>query len=71
MRMIYFKCVNLSNLTVFDFHLLIYVTAPSERVTNKITHTLVNVNIVQKITTVYGWEGNINEDSEVLIIILK
>ncbi|KAJ8943441.1 hypothetical protein NQ318_015721 [Aromia moschata] len=56
-------------------HSVAYVTAPNEEVAKKIGHGLVSnklaacVNIVPKITSIYEWEGKINEDSEVLMMI--
>lgn len=52
-----------------------YVTAPDENIAKKLAHEIVEkqlaacVNIVPSITSVYSWEGKINEDSEVLLII--
>lgn len=52
-----------------------YVTAPDENIAKKLSHEIVEkqlaacVNIVPSITSVYSWEGKINEDSETLLII--
>lgn len=52
-----------------------FVTAPTEEVAKKIAHGLVTaklaacVNIIPKITSIYVWEGQVNEDSEVLMMI--
>lgn len=51
-----------------------YVTVPSVDVGKTIGHGLVKnklaacVNVIPQVTSIYEWEGKINEDSEVLII---
>ncbi|XP_049799622.1 protein CutA homolog [Schistocerca nitens] len=53
----------------------VFVTTPNEEVAKKLAHGLVNkrmaacVNIIPKITSVYMWEGKVNEDTEVLMMI--
>jgi len=53
----------------------VFVTVPSLEVGKKIAHALVSnkvaacVNIVPQITSVYEWEGKIEEDSELLLMI--
>lgn len=56
-------------------HSAAFVTAPDETVAKTLAHGLVSnklaacVNIVPKIVSIYEWEGKINEDSEVLMMI--
>ncbi|XP_023706714.1 protein CutA homolog isoform X2 [Cryptotermes secundus] len=56
-------------------HSVAYVTAPSEDVAKKLAHGIVAnklaacINVIPKITSIYEWKGEINEDSEVLMMI--
>ncbi|XP_017783441.1 PREDICTED: protein CutA homolog [Nicrophorus vespilloides] len=56
-------------------HSVAYVTVPDEAVAKKLAHGIVQenlaacVNIIPKITSVYLWKGEINEDSELLLMI--
>lgn len=56
-------------------HSVAYVTTPNEEVAKSLAHGLVSeklaacINIIPKITSVYEWEGKVNEDSEVLMMI--
>ena len=53
----------------------VFVTVPSIEVGKKIASGLVSkklaacVNIIPQITSIYEWEGKINEDSELLLMI--
>nr|CAH0101582.1 unnamed protein product [Daphnia galeata] len=56
-------------------HSMAFITAPNEEVAKTIARGLVSeklaacVNIIPKITSVYSWEGKVNEDSEVLMMV--
>ncbi|XP_078496855.1 protein CutA isoform X1 [Lissotriton helveticus] len=56
-------------------HSAAFVTCPNEKVAKDIARALVQkklaacVNIVPQITSIYEWKGNIEEDSEVLLMI--
>lgn len=52
-----------------------FVTCPSEDVAKKLSRAMVEkdlaacVNIIPKVTSVYRWEGKVQEDSETLLMI--
>lgn len=56
-------------------HSVAYVTVPSNEVAKTLAHGLVKnklaacVNIIPQVTSVYEWKGEINEDSELLLMI--
>lgn len=56
-------------------HSAAFITAPDETVARTLAHGLVTnklaacVNIVPKVFSIYEWEGNVTEDSEVLMMI--
>jgi len=56
-------------------HIIVYVTAPSEEEGARIAKILVEerlaacVNIIKEIRSIYRWEGKIEDDREVLLII--
>ncbi|BET01703.1 CutA1 divalent ion tolerance protein [Nesidiocoris tenuis] len=56
-------------------HSVAFVTAPNDTVAKEIARGLVKnklaacVNIIPGLTSVYEWEGEVNEDSEVLMMI--
>ncbi|XP_076240201.1 cutA divalent cation tolerance homolog [Calliopsis andreniformis] len=56
-------------------HSVAYVTVPTQEVAKKLAHGLVKnklaacVNIIPGITSVYEWKNEINEDSELLMMI--
>lgn len=52
-----------------------YITTPDEASAKKLAHSLVEarlaacVNIIPKITSIYVWEDQVNEDSECMLIV--
>jgi periplasmic divalent cation tolerance protein len=55
--------------------IVVYITAPNEEEASKIAKTIVGerlagcVNIVKGIRSIYSWQGKIEDDSEVLMIV--
>lgn len=64
----------MTNRTVTPYSMA-FVTVPDEKVAKTISQGIVKgklaacVNIIPKVTSVYEWEGAINEDSELLLMI--
>ncbi|KAK6641087.1 hypothetical protein RUM44_012788 [Polyplax serrata] len=60
---------------VKGLHSVAMVTVPNHEVAKKLAHGVVEnqlaacVNIIPQITSVYKWEGKIQEDSELLLVI--
>ncbi|XP_052221741.1 protein CutA homolog isoform X2 [Dreissena polymorpha] len=56
-------------------HSMAFVTVPSMDVGKKLAHGIVQrrlaacVNIIPSVTSVYEWEGKVNEDSELILMI--
>lgn len=56
-------------------HSIAYITFPDEIVAKKVSHDVVIkklaacANIIPGITSIYEWEGKINSDSEVLVML--
>lgn len=56
-------------------YIVALITAPSKEVANKISNVLLDqklaacVNIVSPINSLYTWEGKVNNDEEVLMIV--
>ncbi len=55
--------------------IIVYVTAPTEEEAGKIARALVDkklaacVNIVRDMTSIYRWQGKIEDEAEVLMIV--
>ncbi|OAD54926.1 Protein CutA like protein [Eufriesea mexicana] len=64
---------NMSNFA--GIHSVAYVTVPTQEVAKKLAHGLVKnklaacVNIISGLTSIYEWKNEINEDSELLLMI--
>lgn len=56
-------------------HSIAYVTTPSDATAKSIARALIDrklaacVNIIPRITSIYEWEGKVNEDEEYLLMI--
>uniref|UniRef100_A0A1I8H9H2 Polyglutamylase complex subunit TTLL1 n=1 Tax=Macrostomum lignano TaxID=282301 RepID=A0A1I8H9H2_9PLAT len=67
--------MSVSSATTTNSHSVVYVTVPNQQVGEKLAHGLVGerlaacVNIVPGVTSVYAWEGKVEQDSELLLII--
>ncbi|XP_078043934.1 cutA divalent cation tolerance homolog [Augochlora pura] len=54
---------------------VVYVTVPTQELAKTLSHDLVQnklaacVNIIPQITSIYEWKGEINEDTELLMMI--
>ena len=55
-------------------HFVVYITVPSREVGQEIATVLVEgklaacVNIIPGITSIYGWQGEIEQDEELLLV---
>lgn len=60
---------------VAETHSVAYVTVPNEEVAKNIARGLVTsklaacVNVIPKVLSIYEWKGEVNEDSELLLMI--
>jgi periplasmic divalent cation tolerance protein len=58
-----------------DSHIVVLITAPSMEVAKETSASLLEsrlaacVNIVPQVLSIYKWEGEIHEDTEVLLIV--
>ena len=56
-------------------HVVILITAPNAEVAHRLARTLVEerlaacVNIVPAVTSIYRWQGRLNEEPETLLIV--
>uniref|UniRef100_A0A6M2DJ12 Putative cuta1 divalent ion tolerance protein n=1 Tax=Xenopsylla cheopis TaxID=163159 RepID=A0A6M2DJ12_XENCH len=68
-------CVKNMSTYISGTHSIAYVTVPSQDVAKNIAKNLVKeklaacVNIIPNITSIYSWKDNIEEDSELLMMI--
>lgn len=55
--------------------IVVYITAPGEEEAARIAQSLVEsrlaacINIVKNIRSIYAWQGNIEDDTEILMIV--
>jgi periplasmic divalent cation tolerance protein len=56
-------------------HILVFITVPSQEVAQQIANTLMEsnlaacVNIIPGISSIYHWQGGVEQDSELLLIV--
>ena len=55
--------------------IIVYSTAPNEKIANEIAHYLINtklaacVNLIPQVKSIYHWNNEIVEDNEILMMI--
>lgn len=71
----YFVSPMASNILKPGLFSIVYITSPTQEVAKKIARGLIEnnlaacVNIIPSITSIYKWEGKIEEDSELLLMV--
>lgn len=66
---------NMTSTSVEEQFTAVFVTTPDIAAAKKIAYGLIEqkiaacVNIIPQITSIYSWEGKVNEDAEVLLMI--
>ena len=56
-------------------YIFVFITAPNEEEASKISHTVVEerlaacVNIIRSVRSIYRWQGRIEDESEVLMVV--
>lgn len=73
--LLYFVSPMASNILKPGLFSIVYITSPTQEVAKKIARGLIEnnlaacVNIIPSITSIYKWEGKIEEDSELLLMV--
>jgi periplasmic divalent cation tolerance protein len=56
-------------------YIIVFITCPNEEISQQIANTLLDqklaacVNVMTPVTSLYTWEGEINRDEEMLLIV--